>query len=40
MVPGIGATLSVSFVPDRLRPFYEDRASVGFSVFINVRQTR
>jgi YHS domain-containing protein len=37
MVPGIGASLSVSFVPDRLRPFYEDRASVGFSIFFNLR---
>jgi hypothetical protein len=37
MVPGIGASLSVSFVPERLRAFYEDRASVGFSVFFNVR---
>jgi YHS domain-containing protein len=37
MVPSIGAGLSVSFVPDRLRPFYENRASVGFSVFFNLR---
>ena len=37
VVPGIGATLSVSFVPDPLRPFHDNRASVGFSVFFNLR---
>jgi hypothetical protein len=37
MVPGIGVSLSLSFAPDRLRPFYEDRTSVGFSVFFNLR---
>jgi hypothetical protein len=37
MVPGVGASLSVSFVPEQLRPFYDNRASVGFSVFFNLR---
>jgi hypothetical protein len=36
-VPGIGASVFVSFVPDGLRPFYQDRASLGFSVFFNLR---
>jgi hypothetical protein len=36
-VPGVGAGLSFSIVPDRLRPVYDGRVSVGFTVFLNLR---
>jgi hypothetical protein len=37
LVPGIGASVSVSAVPASLAAEYGHRASLGFSVFVNVR---
>lgn len=36
-VPGIGGRVSVSLVPSELKPFYGERAPVGFAVWLNVR---
>ena len=36
-VPGIGGSLSFGIVPDRLRPVYDDRVSVGVMLFVNLR---
>lgn len=37
VAPGIGATVSLSVVPDGLEPFYGDRAAFGWSIFASVR---
>ena len=39
-VPGIGARVSLSFVPRTLEPFYGSRATPGFAVFVSVRPRR
>ncbi|HYU77905.1 MAG TPA: hypothetical protein VEK56_02910 [Vicinamibacterales bacterium] len=39
LVPGIGASFSFSFLPERLARFYDGRTSTGFAVFLSLRPT-
>jgi hypothetical protein len=40
LVPGLGASVSFSFVPDRLAPLYGGRTAAGFAVFFNLRPSQ
>jgi hypothetical protein len=40
LVPGVGATVSVSLLPSELAPRYSGRAAPGFGVFVVVRPPR
>ena len=35
--PGVGASLSAGFVPERLKPAYGSRVNTGFGVFLTLR---
>ena len=37
LLPGIGASISFSVVPDVLRPFYDGRTAIGGAVFFSLR---
>jgi len=37
LVPGVGGSLSISLVPDRLEPFYGGKASLGVAIFVSLR---
>jgi hypothetical protein len=37
LVPSVGASVSFSFVPESLAPFYGGRTSGGFALFVNLR---
>jgi hypothetical protein len=39
-VPGLGGSVSFSFVPDRLRTLYGGRTAAGFAVFVNLRPSQ
>lgn len=37
LAPALGGSVSVSALPDRLAPFYGDRSSGGFAIFLSLR---
>lgn len=37
LVPGVGGGLSLSLLPEALRPYYGDRLATGFAVFVSLR---
>ena len=40
LVPGIGGSVSISFLPEEYAPRYEGSTATGFNVFINLRPAR
>jgi hypothetical protein len=40
IVPGIGGTISASFVPEELSSRYYGRVAIGFGIFVDVRPRR